>query len=102
MVAAMKRFGDKLFSGNGSGNNDETHQFRIDAGEVVDGKQMFNLQLNSEAQDPKLKKYLKKHGAHKKLATGSVDINTPKEQQRDVAADLFDGLEAQVRESLDE
>ncbi|KAL8868872.1 MAG: hypothetical protein Q9174_004699 [Haloplaca sp. 1 TL-2023] len=85
-----------------SGNNDETFQLRIDAGEEVDGKQQYKIQVNSQAKDPQLKKWRNKHGTHANIATASVDTNTPKEDQRKVADKFWSDVEDQVRDSLDD
>ena len=83
-----------------AGNNDEKHQLRLDAGEVVDGQQMIHMQVNSQAKNEALKKWLKKHGTHAKLATGSVDENTPKGDFRKVFDGFWGNMDSQAKDNL--
>ena len=83
-----------------AGNNDSKHQLRLDAGETIDGKKSLYLQINSQAKNEALKKYRSKHGSHAKLATATVDQNTPEEDQENVFTDIWSNMESQAKEKL--
>ncbi|KAI4192280.1 MAG: hypothetical protein LQ346_004381 [Caloplaca aetnensis] len=65
-------------------------EYRLDAGEVHDGKKKVNLQVNSEAKSDPAVSYRKKNGTHANLASGIIDVNTPEDKQME-AFDVFWG-----------
>ncbi|KAM5444083.1 hypothetical protein MferCBS31731_000600 [Microsporum ferrugineum] len=80
--------------------NDENAQFRIDAGEVINGRKNLYLQVNSEATNEALRKWLKKNGTHANIATGSIDINTKEEDKDTVSEELWNSFEKQLKDNL--
>ncbi|KAM5469694.1 hypothetical protein MauCBS54593_004248 [Microsporum audouinii] len=56
--------------------NDEKLQFRIDAGEIINGMKNIYLQVNSQAKNDALRKFLKKHGAHGNIGVARIKENT--------------------------
>ncbi|EEQ30382.1 conserved hypothetical protein [Microsporum canis CBS 113480] len=61
--------------------NDRNAQLRVDAGEVINGRRHIYLQVNTQATNEALKKWIKKNGTHANLATASFDINTKEEDK---------------------
>lgn len=118
MSKALKAFGEALLKENmfkklfakqtpgkriappQAGDNDSKHQLRLDAGELVDGKKQVYLQVNSQAKNDALKKYRGKHGSHAKLATATVDPNTPEKDQKKVFTDMWKDMESQAKAKL--
>ncbi|KAL8966268.1 MAG: hypothetical protein Q9183_003449 [Haloplaca sp. 2 TL-2023] len=80
--------------------NDQKHQLRLDAGPVVDGKKYVNLQINSQAKNEALKKYARKHGFDAKLATATVDENTPKKDMKKDFDGFWGSMEGQAKDKL--
>ena len=83
-----------------AGDNDSKHQLRLDAGELVNGKKKVYLQVNSQAKNDALKNYRGKHGSHAKLATATVDPNTPEKDQEKVFTDMWKDMESQAKTNL--
>ncbi|KAL8941248.1 MAG: hypothetical protein Q9216_002351 [Gyalolechia sp. 2 TL-2023] len=83
-----------------SGNNDASHQLRIDAGEVINGQKYLYLQVNSQATSDSLKKFIAKEGTHANLATVSIDINTAVEKQEEVAEAAMAEIKEQAKANL--
>jgi hypothetical protein len=57
--------------------------------QICDQQNVY-LQVNSQAKNPTLKKYLKKHGPHSNLAVASIDQNTPAEHQPRAAKNMWE------------
>ncbi|KAL4934339.1 uncharacterized protein BDV17DRAFT_286056 [Aspergillus undulatus] len=81
-------------------DNDAKIQLRLDAGEVKDGKNQVILQVNFQAKNETLVAYRKKNGTHAKLATGTIDENTPAESQEGVARKFMENLIKKARDNL--
>ncbi|CAN9090830.1 unnamed protein product [Alternaria alternata] len=80
--------------------NDAKHQFRIDAGEVKDGKKNIYLQINSQATATPLKNFLSKEGTHANVAVAQIDMNVPKEDQAKETDKAFGTFLEGVRKKL--
>ncbi|RMD40265.1 hypothetical protein DV735_g4864, partial [Chaetothyriales sp. CBS 134920] len=79
----FKKLFDKQNAGNRllparSGDNDARLQLRLDAGASINGKKTVYLQVNSQATNKALRKWLKKNSTHANLAVGTIDENTGK------------------------
>lgn len=61
---------------------------RLDAGEVINGKNYVYLQVNSQAKSDGLKKWLSKNGSDTNLAVGCIDVNTAPEDQKQAARSM--------------
>ncbi|KAI9670782.1 MAG: hypothetical protein M1817_003893 [Caeruleum heppii] len=83
-----------------AGDNDAKHQLRLDAGETINGRKTVYLQVNAQAKNDALKEFRKKHGSHANLATGSIDPNTPEDQQKVVFREFWTGVKGEAREKL--
>lgn len=83
-----------------AGDNNSKLQLRLDAGELVDGKKKVYLHVNSQAKNDALKKYRGKHGSHAKLATATVDPNTPEKDKKKVFTDMWKDMESQAKAKL--
>jgi hypothetical protein len=118
MSKVLKQFEDLLFRKNAfsklftkqtpgkrilppqAGNNDSTYQLRLDAGESLDGKKNIYLQVNSQAKNEALKKWVRQNGSHANLAVTVIDENTPPEKQEQVSKNAWDDLEDQAKANL--
>lgn len=80
--------------------NDELYQLRIDAGEVAKGTQMQNivLQVNSQAKNTELIKWVKKSTTHGKLATTSFNPSASDIDEEIKRA--LEELEEEARDSI--
>jgi len=83
-----------------SWKNDEEHQYRVDAGETIDGRKNLYLQINSQATSPVLKEYVRKNGTHAKVATVPIEVNTPVEKQKEAADKVMDMMAKELRSKL--
>ncbi|KAM5437910.1 hypothetical protein McanMca71_002278 [Microsporum canis] len=117
MSKALKTFGiafiegfQKLFKEHTPGGrilppktdkNDRNAQLRVDAGEVINGRRHIYLQVNTQATNEALKKWIKKNGTHANLATASFDINTKEEDKEGVCKDVWTSLAKQAKDNLD-
>ncbi|KAK4965250.1 hypothetical protein LTR66_012159 [Elasticomyces elasticus] len=118
MSKTLKAFGDtllkesryeKLFQKQTPGKrifppqakeSDKKLQLRLDAGEIHSGQKKVYLQVNSQADNEALKKFRKKHGTDANLATGTINENEPKENQKQAAEALWEDLMNQAKENL--
>lgn len=75
-------------------------EYRLDSGEVHDGKKKVNLQVNSEAKSDAAVNYRKKNGTHANLATGFIDINTPEDKQKEVFEAFWGDVAEQAKDRL--
>jgi hypothetical protein len=87
--------GQRVYPPNTKTQNTE-HQVRIDAGETVDGYKNVYLQVNSEAKNTALKKYVSKHGTHSNVAAAKIPVEVPGDKQEEVVK----GLVADFREKF--
>ncbi|KAM5485305.1 hypothetical protein MaudMau93_005458 [Microsporum audouinii] len=83
-----------------AGDNDKIYQVRLDAGETINGIKRVYLQVNSQAKNDALKKWKKKHGTHSNLAVGTIDENTPEEEQEDAAKAFWKDVAGQAKDNL--
>jgi len=81
-------------------NNDAELQLRLDAGEVRNGVKNVYLQVNSQAKNEALKKFLAKNGTHANLATATINENTPPEEQEAATKAFWDEVESQAKNNL--
>ncbi|KAH7345911.1 hypothetical protein BKA66DRAFT_447955 [Pyrenochaeta sp. MPI-SDFR-AT-0127] len=79
--------GQRVYPPNTKTQNAE-HQVRIDAGETVDGYKNVYLQVNSEASNTALKKYISKHGTHSNVAAAKIPVDVPEDKQEEVVKEL--------------
>ncbi|KAK2734458.1 hypothetical protein FQN57_001693 [Myotisia sp. PD_48] len=79
---------------------DEKFQLRLDAGEVKDGKKRIYLQVNSQATNEALKKWVNKNGTHANLAFADIDMNVPVDEQLDAFEDFWKCVHEQATENL--
>ncbi|TKA58970.1 hypothetical protein B0A49_11244 [Cryomyces minteri] len=118
MSKVLKSFGDwflrtgaykKLFKVQAPGNriappktdkNDERHQLRLDAGEVVDGIKTVYLQVNSQASNKTLKEWVGKNGTHENLAADSIDMNTPEQEQEKAFDEMMTRMKSKAKDKL--
>ncbi|EEQ31546.1 conserved hypothetical protein [Microsporum canis CBS 113480] len=71
-----------------AGDNDKIYQVRLDAGETINGIKRVYLQ------------WKKKHGTHSNLAVGTIDENTPEEEQEDAAKAFWKDVAGQAKDNL--
>lgn len=83
-----------------SGEKDKKWQLRLDAGEVKDGKKRIYLQVNSQASNETLQKWVKKNTSHANLASGDININEPEEKFSDAFDEFWQGIEKQAKDNL--
>lgn len=83
-----------------AGDNDAKYGLRLDAGETHDGKKTIYLQVNTQAKSDALKNFKKKNGTHANLATGTIDVNTPEEDQKKVAEVFWKGVSSEAKSKL--
>jgi len=83
--------GQRIFPANNKKQN-ERYGLRIDAGEIVNGEKNVYLQVNSEATNTSLKKYISKCGTHSNVATAKIPVNVPVEKEEEVAKNLMADL----------
>lgn len=118
MSKVLKSFGDALFKNNlykklynkqtpgkriapvQAGTNDNDFQMRLDAGESQNGVKKVYLQVNSQAKNESLKKFREKNGTHANLAVGTIEEDTPPENQKSAAEALWADLEGQAKRNL--
>lgn len=81
-----------------SGTNDADLQFRLDAGEIINGKKNVYLQINSQAKNEILVKFRKKKGSDANVACGEIDENTPPGSQEEAAREFWEGLARQAKD----
>ncbi|PGH19279.1 hypothetical protein AJ80_04032 [Polytolypa hystricis UAMH7299] len=83
-----------------SGNKDNKWQLRLDAGEVKGGKKRIYLQVNSQASNQSLQKWLKKNTSHANLAFGDIDINEPDDKISGAFDNFWQCVEKQAKDNL--
>ncbi|EZF69369.1 hypothetical protein H105_08212 [Trichophyton soudanense CBS 452.61] len=76
--------------------NDKNAQLRVDAGEVINGRKYVYLQVNTQATNEALRKWVKKNGTHARLATASFDVNTKDENKKDVCEEIWSTFHQQA------
>lgn len=80
--------GRRVYPPNTKTENAE-HQVRIDAGETVNGYKIVYLQVNSEATNTALKKYVSKYGTHSNVAAAKIPVEIPEDKREEVVHDLL-------------
>ncbi|KAI4288378.1 MAG: hypothetical protein L6R35_002366, partial [Caloplaca aegaea] len=83
-----------------AGDNDAKHGLRIDAGQVIGSTKTLYLQVNKEAKGKALADFVKKNGSHANLASVTVDVNTPVEDQPEVGTKAFENMTEQAKSKL--
>ena len=121
MSKAITKFGDrvtsdpkllgKLFKNTSAGSrllpsqsekNDAEFECRVDMGEELSDKpgvRNVYLQVNSQAKSQALKNWLAKN-PHGNLATAQIDLNSPKEKQKEVGTEAMNTLVERGKENL--
>jgi ABC-type Fe3+ transport system substrate-binding protein len=91
--------GQRILPANTATENTK-HQLRIDAGEVKNGKKNIYLQANSQAKNTAIKNFISNNGTHVNIATAQIDVEVPKEKQREeterVVAELEAGFKSKI------
>jgi hypothetical protein len=83
-----------------SGKKDKQWQLRLDAGEVKNGKKRVYLQVNSQAFNEQLKKWVKKHSTDGNLAFGDIDVNEKEESIPQAFEEFWTGVAKEAKENL--
>lgn len=83
-----------------SGDKDKKWQLRFDAGEVKDGKKRIYLQVNSQASNDALQKWLKKNTSHGNLAFGDINVDKPEDKIPEAFDEFRQGIEKQAKDDL--
>lgn len=72
---------------------------RFDVGEVKDSKKTY-LQVNWQASNDALQKWMKKNTSHGNLAFGDIDINEPEDRIPEAFEEFWQSIEEQVKDNL--
>ncbi|KAL8901342.1 MAG: hypothetical protein Q9207_005256 [Kuettlingeria erythrocarpa] len=75
-------------------------EFRLDAGEVHDGKKKVNLQVNGEAKSDPAVAFRQKYGTHAEIASGYLDMDTPEEKQEEAAKSFWGDVAKKAKDVL--
>ncbi|KAE8348918.1 hypothetical protein BDV28DRAFT_152365 [Aspergillus coremiiformis] len=100
MSRALKDFKILLVREGQSGDKDKKWQLRLDAGEVKDGKKRIYLQVNSQASNESLQKWVKKNTSHANLAFGDINVDESEDKIPDAFDEFWQGIEKQVKGNL--
>ncbi|KAH9881160.1 hypothetical protein J1614_001655 [Plenodomus biglobosus] len=87
--------GQRVYPPNIKTQNAE-HQMRIDAGETINGYKNVYLQVNTEATNSALKKYVSKYGTHSNVAVGKIPVDVPEDKQEEVVKELVEDFQGEV------
>lgn len=83
-----------------AGQNDQTWQLRLDAGEVKNGKKRVYLQVNSQATNQKLKDWKKKNGTDANLAYADLDVDVPDSEKQEAFDEFWSKVENKAKDNL--
>lgn len=91
--------GQRILPANIKTENQQ-HQLRVDAGETKDGYKNLYLQVNSEAKNTALKKYISKNGTHSNIASVRIKADTPEDKQKEVGKQALEEMGKQFRSKV--